>query len=405
MLISVLTRSYYPYNLLYPGLLHAKKVTPASMQTHDQPNSESTTTSELNSDAKTIPETETMSSIDPILMKRDSLTLQDPGVDLRPALVAELDVLRRTSSTESAGVFKARSYEGAIKYINDLPTPIITIADLPPHKKGDGLTGKIREKVAEFLTTGRIAEVEEARATRNPDTIEAFMNVYGIGPKKAIDLIQAGHRSIADLRVAAADPKLLNKNQRIGLTYYEDLLKRIPRSEMDAHVSTLMALKPVALEGIIVGSYRRGRPDSGDIDMLIRTTDAAVDAGKALADYVKKLKEAGHIKEVLALGTHKCLAISQLPGFPARRLDLLVTPPEEFPFAVLYFTGSDGFNVRMRQIALSRGFTLNEHALTHLKTTKTVGGIKSEADIFTALKLEWREPVDRTGPEAAVSIA
>jgi DNA polymerase/3'-5' exonuclease PolX len=394
MLISVLTRSYYPYNLLYPGLLHAKKMTLTPIQHHHQPTSESTTTSELNTKTETIFEPE------PVVSPTMS------AADKRPAIVAELDVLRRTSSTESAGVFKARSYEGAIKYINDLPTPIITIADLPPHKKGDGLTGKIREKVAEFLTTGRIAEVEEARATRNPDTIEAFMNVYGIGPKKAIDLIQAGHRSIADLRVAAAaDPKLLNKNQRIGLTYYEDLLKRIPRSEMDAHVSTLMALKPVALEGIIVGSYRRGRPDSGDIDMLIRTTDAAVDAGKALADYVKKLKEAGHIKEVLALGTHKCLAISQLPGFPARRLDLLVTPPEEFPFAVLYFTGSDGFNVRMRQIAVSRGFTLNEHALTHLKTAKTVGGIKSEADIFTALNMEWRGPVDRIGPEAAVSIA
>jgi DNA polymerase/3'-5' exonuclease PolX len=390
MLISVLTRNYYPYSLLYPGLLHSKKVTLTPIQNQQQHISESTTTSELNAKTETIFEPEpTMSA-----------------TDKRPAIVAELDVLRRTSSTESAGVFKARSYEGAIKYINELPSPIVTIADLPVHKKGDGLTGKIREKVAEFLNTGRIAEVEEARATRNPDTIEAFMNVYGIGPKKAIDLIQAGHRSIADLRVAAAaDPKLLNKNQRIGLTYYEDLLKRIPRTEMDTHATTLMALKPETLEGVIVGSYRRGRPDSGDIDMLIRTTDAAVDAGKALADYVKKLKEAGHIKEVLALGTHKCLAISQLPGFPARRLDLLVTPPEEFPFAVLYFTGSDGFNVRMRQMALSRGFTLNEHALTHLKTAKTVGNIKTEADIFTALNMEWREPVDRIGPEAAVSIA
>jgi DNA polymerase/3'-5' exonuclease PolX len=173
---------------------------------------------------------------------------------------------------------------------------------------------------------------------------------------------------------------------------------------MDAHAAQLMAAKPAALEGVIVGSYRRGRPDSGDIDMLIRTTDAAVDAGKALADYVKQLRGTGYIKEVLAIGEHKCLAISQLPGEKARRLDLLVTPPEEFPFAVLYFTGSDGFNVRMRQLALERGFTLNEHALTHVKTGKTVGGIKAEADIFAALKMEWREPVDRTGPEAVVQI-
>jgi DNA polymerase/3'-5' exonuclease PolX len=393
MLLSVLARNYPYYFFVYPSLLaHRKKVTPAQLPllTIADPE-EQTTTSELKREILFEPEpvvTPTMSSI-----------------DLRPAIAAELDVLRRTSSTESAGIFKARSYEAAIKYIRELPDPITTIADLPPHKKGDSLTGKIREKVAEYITTGKIADVEEARQSRNPDTIEAFMNVYGIGPKKALDLIKAGHRSIADLRVAAAaDPKLLNKNQRIGLTYYEDLLLRIPRTEMDAHAATLMAAKPAALEGVIVGSYRRGRPDSGDIDMLIRTTDATVNAGKALADYVKQLKTAGYIKEVLAIGDHKCLAISQLPGFQARRLDLLVTPPEEFPFAVLYFTGSDGFNVRMRQLALERGFTLNEHALTHVKTGKTVTNIKSEADIFTALKMEWREPVDRTGPEAVIQI-
>ena len=395
MLISILARNY-PYNLLfYPGLLahhNIKKVTPAPLPALVITNpEEQTTTSELNR--------ETIFEPEPVVTPTMS------AADLRPAIAAELDVLRRTSSTESAGIFKARSYEAAIKYIRELPHPITCLADLPPHKKGDSLTGKIREKVAEYITTGKIADVEEARASRNPDTIEAFMNVYGIGPKKAMDLIKAGHRSIAELRAAAAaDPKLLNKNQRIGLTYYEDLLLRIPRSEMDAHASMLMAAKPAALEGVIVGSYRRGRPDSGDIDMLIRTTDAATNAGKSLADFVKQLKTAGYIKEVLAIGDHKCLAISQLPGAPARRLDLLVTPPEEFPFAVLYFTGSDGFNVRMRQLALERGFTLNEHALTHVKTGVKVGGIKAEADIFIALKMEWREPVDRTGPEAAVSI-
>ncbi len=379
--MSVLTRSY-PYYLFYPGLLSVcKKVTPATIPALVVTNLESTTTSEQDKQPEQM------------------------ATDLRNAIIAELDVLRRTSSTESAGVFKARSYEAAIKYLRELPSPIATVADLPAHKKGDGLTGKIREKVTEFLTTGKIAEVEEARQSRNPDTIEAFMNVYGIGPKKALDLIQAGHRSVADLRAAAAtDPKLLNKNQRIGLQYYEDLLLRIPRTEMDAHATSLMAAKPAALEGVIVGSYRRGRPDSGDIDMLIRTTDAAVNAGKALADFVKQLKTAGYIKEVLAMGDHKCLAISQLPGAPARRLDLLVTPPEEFPFAVLYFTGSDGFNVRMRQVALGQGYTLNEHALTHVKSGKATEGIKTEADIFAALKMVWREPNDRTGPEAVTPV-
>ena len=147
--------------------------------------------------------------------------------------------------------------------------------------------------------------------------------------------------------------------------------------------------------------------------MLIRTSNAAVDAGAALADYVTALKAAGYIKEVLAQGDHKCLAVAALPvaagsavkaKAKARRLDLLVTPPAEFPFAVFYFTGCDTFNVRVRSHALERGFTLNEHALTHVSTGYNVTGIKTERDIFTVLKLRYVEPVDRTGPDAVVSI-
>jgi DNA polymerase/3'-5' exonuclease PolX len=404
MLLGVLLQSVYPYCLFEHdirvkavfGQLQSsnKNLTPAVAQETDNPEQHKTLSTE-----STEPNT-TTEMTDQTFPKGESL-------DLRPAIIADLDVLRRTSSTEPAGVFKARSYEGAIKYLQELPTPIRTLEDLPPYKKGDKLTGKLREKVVERITTGAMEEAEKARLERAPDSIEAFLGIYGVGPKKALDLIAAGHRTIQELRAAAAaDPKLFNKNQRIGLQYYDDLQKRIPRTEMDKHAAQLMAVKPASLEGVIVGSYRRGRPDSGDIDMLVRTTDAAVDAGKALADYVKALKAAGYVKEVLAIGSHKCLAIAQLAdGAEARRLDLLVTPPAEFPFAVLYFTGSDTFNVRMRQLALEKGYTLNEHALTKVKTSETVTGLKTERDIFDFLKMEWREPEERTGADALVARA
>jgi DNA polymerase/3'-5' exonuclease PolX len=316
-------------------------------------------------------------------------------------VIAELDILRRISTTESAGVFKARSYAAAIKAIEALPA-LETAADLPTPKKGDGLGAEIRKKIAHILEHGSLDIPAAIRASAT--ALEAFQNIYGVGPKKAQDLIAAGYTTVAQLRTAAAtNPKLLNKNQQVGLRYYDDLLTRIPRAEMDQHATTLMAAKPAALEGVIVGSYRRGAVNSGDIDMLIRTADATVDAGAALATFVSTLKASGYIREVLAQGPHKCLAISQLEGSPARRLDLLVTPPEEFPFAVFYFTGCDTFNVAVRSHALERGFTLNEHALTQVSTGKPVGGIKSERDIFTVLKIQWREPSERTGPDATVS--
>jgi len=324
--------------------------------------------------------------------------------DYKETIIRELDVLRRTSASESAGVFKSRQYAAAIKTLRELPA-VRSLDDLPPaSQKGTGLGGKIREKIVKIMTEGSLSISEEKRTAA--DTLEAFRNVYGIGPKKAEELVAAGYKSIAELRAAAAaDPKFLNRNQRVGLDYYEQLLTRIPRPEMDQHAAILMSALPDDLEGVIVGSYRRGRPDSGDIDMLLRVKDASLDAGDALTAYVDTLTGMGYIKEVLAHGPHKCLAISQIPaqaGAVARRLDLLVSPPEEFAFAVFYFTGSDGFNVRVRQHALSMGLTLNEHALTVVKTGAPIQGIKTERDLFNILKLEWREPQDRTGPEAVV---
>lgn len=323
--------------------------------------------------------------------------------DYKDKIIAELEVLHAVAPLEAAGTFKARAYATAIKTIAALPR-VTSPADLPAPAKGDGLGKEIRAKILTILEHGALEIEPEVRA--KAAALTAFRGIYGVGPKKAEELVNAGYFTIAAVRAAAAaNPKLLNKNQHVGLRYYEDINSRIPREEMEKHEIVLMTLMSLDLGGMIVGSYRRGRPDSGDIDMLVRVPDPSVDAGKALADYVEKLKARGYIREVLAQGDHKCLAVAALPGCPARRLDLLVTPPAEFPFAVLYFTGSDGFNVAMRAHALTRGFTLNEHALTQISTGKTVGGIKTEQDIFKALKLQWREPEERTGADACVPVA
>jgi DNA polymerase/3'-5' exonuclease PolX len=325
--------------------------------------------------------------------------------DHKPRILTELETLRKLAPTETAGVFKARQYAAAIKTLTALPGPIRSLEDLPPAAKGDGLGPKIRDKIARIIIDGGLTIAPAARA--RADALAAFQGIYGVGPKKAEELVEAGYSTIADLRAAvAANPRLLNRNQTTGLQYYEPLLTRIPRVEMDRHAALLVSAKPAALEGVIVGSYRRSRPDSGDIDMLLTCpAGAGTAAAAALTDYVTALRARGYIREVLAHGEHKCLAISALPDAAPRRLDLLITPPEEFPFAVLYFTGSDGFNVAMRSHALDRGFTLNEHALTHLKTGRPVSGFRTERDIFKALGIQWREPHERTGAEALALVA
>jgi NAD-dependent DNA ligase len=103
------------------------------------------------------------------------------------------------------------------------------------------------------------------------------------------------------------------------------------------------------------------------------------------------------ILEVLSRGDSKCLVIARIstPKY-ARRVDFLYTSPQEYPFAVLYFTGSKGFNTVMRGHALKQGYSLNEHELTVKSNGEKIQGkFIEEKDIFDFLQLQYKTPGER----------
>ena len=222
------------------------------------------------------------------------------------------------------------------------------------------------------------------------------MDIYGVGPAKAKELMDMGIKSvqqIADMDKEKIE-EILNDKQRIGLKYYDDIQARIPYNEIKKHEKYLKKV----LKGIdptsdltIAGSYRRKCKTSGDIDILIRAKDKSV-----LKEFVQHLKADGYMTEELALGSKKFMGIGHFENNPNRRIDIMVTTEKEYPFAILYFTGSADFNPKMRQIALDKGFSLNEYSLTHLDTKKDLDQVfKSEDEIFEFLGMEYSEPKDR----------
>ena len=79
-----------------------------------------------------------------------------------------------------------------------------------------------------------------------------------------------------------------------------------------------------------------------------------------------------------------------------RRIDIMYTKPEEYPFDILYFPGSGDFNVKMREYALEKGFTINEYSIKYSKTKEKVNQIfNSEQDIFHFLNYEYQVPQNR----------
>lgn len=337
--------------------------------------------------------------------------------DYKQIIIDSLDILRKRDLADKSP-FGARAYAKVITQLKNFDGPITSYQDV---QGIDGIGEKIQKKIKEILETGVLASAEKAKELYNIDALDAFQNIYGVGPAKATELVKAGYTSIPQLREAVKkNPKLLNDKQKIGLKYYEDLLERIPREEMEEHRDILDALKPVEMEDYeteIVGSFRREAANSGDIDVLIRVpSDVDIKTSKeSLSLYVEMLKGFGYIEEVLAIGEHKCMAISRIDenlqtemndrkylaisrmyNGKARRLDLLMTPDEEYAYAILYFTGSDRFNVAFRQYALDKGYTLNEHTLTPIRAgVKEVPYMKTEKDIFKFLGLRYIDPSKR----------
>ena len=285
--------------------------------------------------------------------------------------------------------FRARAYQKAQETIMSFNGDILS----PEQLNGlPGIGSTIMEKFKEYVETGKLKVIE--REKNNPVNILA--DIYGVGPKKAKELVEKGITSVAQLR---ENQQMLNDVQKVGLQYYEDILKRIPRSEIEQYKTIFennfkkVSTKTSSFE--IVGSYRRGAQTSGDIDVIITS-----DTPSVFVNFIDELIKERIIVEVLSRGNTKCLVIAKIIGSDtARRVDFLYSSPEEYPFSVLYFTGSKIFNTVMRHQALQMGVTMNEHGIYKMegkkKGDKIVHIFKNEKDIFDYLNMEYKTPVER----------
>lgn len=324
------------------------------------------------------------------------------ATDFKDAIIRELDTMRKADIARKKP-FQARAYAKVINEISGMETPITSwedVKDLP------GVGEKIQEKIKEIIQTGSLRSATQARQEVALDIMDALQHVHGIGPVKARELIEKnGIKSIDDLRRAVAEnPGLLNDVQKMGLKYYDDAILRIPRAEMMEHEKLILSALDERFKGTVVGSYRRGAPDSGDIDVLLTLPNemSTKEQGDLFLHMIDLFREIGYIIDTLALGPKKFLGYVRLEGGKARRLDLLMTPESEYPYAILYFTGSQKFNMAFRKYVLQQGYTINEHRMEPTPEGKAKGVppvpiMKTEEDIFAFLGLRYVEPTARTG--------
>ncbi len=352
--------------------------------------------------------------------------------DYKNEYIESLNQLEFYNRVFEKHAIKAKKYKEAIEQIKTISDPLISCKQI---KDLSGIGKAMIEKLDELIKTGKINNLVELKSKYGTEEYEKekilqekmaiFTQIPWIGDIKAKQLIDLNINTIEELKKRKDDKivgkgknklTLLNSAQQKGLEYYEQILERIPRSEIDKYKTLLTNIFLETLEDNnkdaennkfeIVGSYRRGKTESGDIDIIITSKqDDKTIFNKFLDKLDDKKKDATDkakiIKAFLTRGEKKVMVIGKLSEKNiARRLDFLYSPPEEYAFAVLYFTGSKEFNTAMRQYALQQNLTLNEHGFHKMKDKVkgekiTTPIFNTEKDIFDYLNLEFKEPHER----------
>lgn len=294
----------------------------------------------------------------------------------------------RQEAVANKDAFRAKAYGTVLSQLDSVDR-IESMEDLKDVK---GIGKSIREKIEGIFSNNIL--VNTSKVVKH-EVIQELTGIMGIGPVKADELVNKHNiKSIDDLH---NNVHLLNDKQKLGLKYHKDILQRIPRKEMDIHqtfISNAVQKLSSCASFEIAGSYRRGLESSGDIDVLITHPKNP----EFLGDLIAELKKNKYLCADFAQGSQKYMGVCKLPKHKInRRIDILVIPCDRFAFALLYFTGSQKFNIRMRQHALTKGYSLNEHGIKKISTDKEVkGDFSTERDIFKFIDFPYVPPTSRS---------
>ena len=334
---------------------------------------------------------------------KHNINIMDTQTRLNEQFIDVLEQVHNIMNSHGEG-FRAKAYKTAIETISMFPESITDITQLKGQR---GIGPTMVAKLTEYVETGTLQLLEREKI--NP--LNIFTKIYGVGPKKAKGLIESGITTLNQLEQVAIEE--LNDKQQIGLKYYYDILDRIPRSEIETYNILLgeifNEIMPIGSKFEIVGSYRRGNATSGDIDIILTNSN---NNSEIFDIFINILTKQGIILEVLSHGSIKSMTIMKLPTTETmqftrpRRVDFMYSPPDEYAFAILYFTGSKYFNTAMRQHALTIGYTLNEHGLSHMhnniKGDRLSNVFHDENSIFEFLNLEYKHPPERVDMRSVV---
>jgi DNA polymerase (family X) len=285
--------------------------------------------------------------------------------------------------------YRVASYRDAATHVEHYTEPIENMARDNRIAQIHGIGKSIGGKIAEYLSTGRMEALEERR-NKVPPAALTLMRIQGIGPKRAMLLAQELKvHSVEDLQVAlesgqvAALPRL---GEKTASSILDELRRLHTRSKRLPLAIALPAVEQVVRELTVcgavdaiapAGSVRRFRDSVGDIDILVTSSQPH--------QIMQAFTSLGLVKQVLSAGETRASVLTHAD----LQIDLRVVPHVCFGAALQYFTGSQQHNVKLREIAIRKGFKLNEYGV--YQDDVSVAG-ETEQDVYAALGMQWIPP-------------
>jgi DNA polymerase (family 10) len=292
---------------------------------------------------------------------------------------------------QNESVFRVRAYARAAQTLETLAESVEAVAARGELPKLPGIGRDLAAKIEEYLTTRRIAQLEELRGGL-PPTFLTLLEIRGLGPKTAKLLYdRLGADSVERLLALAESGEILRvpgirektrANILKGIALWKAGRARTllaTAREIAAQVASALAAQGGADRVEVAGSLRRMRETVKDIDILVTSTRPA----RVIETFVTLPS----VLEVTARGDTKA-SVRHATGL---RIDLRVVEPAAFGAALQYFTGSKDHNVRIRELARRQGLSVSEYGVFDETTGTRIAG-KTEEDVYAALGLPYIPP-------------
>lgn len=291
--------------------------------------------------------------------------------------------------------FKIRAYYEAARRLKEDFRPITkkdskaSLMEIP--RVGDALA----EKMLEYMKKGKISYLERLRR-QIPKAVRDLLKIPHLGPNRVRDLyINLGIKSKKDLLKHAKNGKIIEL-PGFGDKLVSQILNAIEKGQEKKKRHERTTVEPIAkklinllkkIKGVqkveVAGSYRRGAKTVGDLDLLV------VGARNLAPKTEKQITKTFKNLTLLASGETKVAFVL----FPQNlQVDIRFVPKESYGAALLYFTGNKDFNIKMRKVAIEKGYLLNEYGL--FDAGEYVAG-KTEEEVCKKLDFKLPPPKQR----------